>query len=111
MKVRQEIGKARPGLTESCVHCVKIPTRLGKTDWHRLATVARDRAQGIVVGRVIDRDAVARPRQRTQDEREAILRAARHDDLLRRSEEHTSELQSLMRISYAVFCLNKKRQT
>src|SRR3546814_9104289 len=29
------------------------------------------------------------------------------DDL--RSEEHTSELQSLMRISYAVFCLNKKK--
>src|SRR3546814_4640505 len=30
-------------------------------------------------------------------------------DLLRRSEEHTSELQSLMRISYAVFCLKKKK--
>src|SRR3546814_1781525 len=30
---------------------------------------------------------------------------------LRRSEEHTSELQSLMRISYAVFCLKKKTQT
>src|SRR3546814_5632441 len=29
---------------------------------------------------------------------------------LGRSEEHTSELQSLMRISYAVFCLQKKRQ-
>src|SRR3546814_4889300 len=29
---------------------------------------------------------------------------------LRRSEEHTSELQSLMRISYAVFCLKKKRK-
>src|SRR3546814_2485480 len=28
-----------------------------------------------------------------------------------RSEEHTSELQSLMRISYAVFCLNKKNTT
>src|SRR3546814_4006529 len=28
-----------------------------------------------------------------------------------RSEEHTSELQSLMRISYAVFCLNKNNQT
>src|SRR3546814_8367262 len=27
-----------------------------------------------------------------------------------RSEEHTSELQSLMRISYAVFCLQKKKQ-
>src|SRR3546814_6847177 len=29
-------------------------------------------------------------------------------ELIRRSEEHTSELQSLMRISYAVFCLKKK---
>src|SRR3546814_5941743 len=29
----------------------------------------------------------------------------------RRSEEHTSELQSLMRISYAVFCLKKQKQT
>src|SRR3546814_10518984 len=28
-----------------------------------------------------------------------------------RSEEHTSELQSLMRISYAVFCLKKKKRT
>src|SRR3546814_9469598 len=33
---------------------------------------------------------------------------ARH---LRRSEEHTSELQSLMRISYAVFCLKTKKKT
>src|SRR3546814_3578013 len=30
------------------------------------------------------------------------------EDRHRRSEEHTSELQSLMRISYAVFCLKKK---
>src|SRR3546814_7474086 len=37
--------------------------------------------------------------------------AALHGDLLDgvRSEEHTSELQSLMRISYAVFCLKKKK--
>src|SRR3546814_7167190 len=33
-----------------------------------------------------------------------------HGTLRVRSEEHTSELQSLMRISYAVFCLKKKRQ-
>src|SRR3546814_5052883 len=34
-----------------------------------------------------------------------------HNDGRRRSEEHTSELQSLMRISYAVFCLkNQKNQ-
>src|SRR3546814_6993312 len=32
------------------------------------------------------------------------------DDSGRRSEEHTSELQSLMRISYAVFCLKKKKK-
>src|SRR3546814_4991683 len=33
------------------------------------------------------------------------------DDLgIQRSEEHTSELQSLMRISYAVFCLKKKKK-
>src|SRR3546814_1295469 len=31
------------------------------------------------------------------------------DDVFTRSEEHTSELQSLMRISYAVFCLKKKK--
>src|SRR3546814_5176427 len=32
-------------------------------------------------------------------------------DIQSRSEEHTSELQSLMRISYAVFCLKKKKHT
>src|SRR3546814_6280541 len=40
--------------------------------------------------------------------RQCILAVAR---ARRRSEEHTSELQSLMRISYAVFCLKKKKQT
>src|SRR3546814_8100444 len=46
-----------------------------------------------------------------------VLEAVEHVDrarrlrgaLGRRSEEHTSELQSLMRISYAVFCLKKKK--
>src|SRR3546814_2438727 len=39
-------------------------------------------------------------------ERRSLLR---YDDIPR-SEEHTSELQSLMRISYAVFCLKKKKR-
>src|SRR3546814_7888425 len=39
---------------------------------------------------------------------ELVLRLAGRD-LGMRSEEHTSELQSLMRISYAVFCLKKKK--
>src|SRR3546814_5795822 len=41
-----------------------------------------------------------------------IARTSELDDLIQtglRSEEHTSELQSLMRISYAVFCLNTKK--
>src|SRR3546814_5526663 len=43
-----------------------------------------------------------------------LLRQERQRDAgagRRRSEEHTSELQSLMRISYAVFCLKKKKYT
>src|SRR3546814_7316055 len=36
-------------------------------------------------------------------------RAGRQSIVPTRSEEHTSELQSLMRISYAVFCLKKKK--
>src|SRR3546814_10736818 len=45
--------------------------------------------------------------------RRAVQSALRHLDgagVMRRSEEHTSELQSLMRISYAVFCLKKKKK-
>src|SRR3546814_3223329 len=47
---------------------------------------------------------------------EALLARARAADpalpaVDERSEEHTSELQSLMRISYAVFCLKKKKAT
>src|SRR3546814_7443638 len=38
--------------------------------------------------------------------KEAVFNASRTS----RSEEHTSELQSLMRISYAVFCLKKKKK-
>src|SRR3546814_4197453 len=43
---------------------------------------------------------------------ETKLAQARHrvEAAKRRSEEHTSELQSLMRISYAVFCLKKKTE-
>src|SRR3546814_7495648 len=49
---------------------------------------------------------------RLTDREEAARReAARSLPRDRRSEEHTSELQSLMRNSYAVFCLNKKTKT
>src|SRR3546814_8592496 len=54
-------------------------------------------------------------RQPAESDRRAGRRERRGVDRIEeracdRSEEHTSELQSLMRISYAVFCLKKKKQ-
>src|SRR3546814_8236517 len=40
-----------------------------------------------------------------------VVNVVEHPAINKRSEEHTSELQSLMRISYAVFCLKKKKNT
>src|SRR3546814_3910492 len=54
---------------------------------------------------LLDLIAATQPRHLVQD-REDVFTAKR--DSFIRSEEHTSELQSLMRISYAVFCLKKK---
>src|SRR3546814_10270043 len=53
---------------------------------------------------------------RVEEIEDPLVRKARYmdkliDELAKRSEEHTSELQSLMRISYAVFCLKKKKTT
>src|SRR3546814_8593262 len=94
-----------------------------KIEWIRLATDLAD-------PRLQERDLKRRPRraQRLDHVREAISgpfgvesRSGCRSDPNRvlkcriigklgfsRSEEHTSELQSLMRISYAVFCLKKK---
>src|SRR3546814_7867897 len=58
-----------------------------------------------IVIRILDAHLVQIPELQEVDRRADRRRV--HD----RSEEHTSELQSLMRISYAVFCLNKKKQT
>src|SRR3546814_4557832 len=56
-----------------------------------------------VVERLFQRDVLA-----TLAEGDRQLDLVVHVVRLGRSEEHTSELQSLMRISYAVFCLKKK---
>src|SRR3546814_1664383 len=63
-----------------------------------------------VTGR--DDKAVINEVERGEDHIKAKFEEALRDDDLSpevRSEEHTSELQSLMRISYAVFCLKKKK--
>src|SRR3546814_3435367 len=57
-----------------------------------------------------DRDRDAPDMREAADKRRAICRLELVE-LAARSEEHTSELQSLMRISYAVFCLKKKKLT
>src|SRR3546814_8066580 len=71
-----------------------------------------------VAGRIgaIDHEAVGvRPIGQQRHAEESALAVGRQvidreEQCLRRSEEHTSELQSLMRISYAVFCLKKKKK-
>src|SRR3546814_3549158 len=59
---------------------------------------------GVMVAlyRVLDQE------HRLEQRRQARARHAIEQWIANRSEEHTSELQSLMRISYAVFCLKKK---
>src|SRR3546814_5332238 len=53
--------------------------------------------------------AKACPQLKVVEEVKRPIQHLRHG--IERSEEHTSELQSLMRISYAVFCLKKKKTT
>src|SRR3546814_9346603 len=62
-------------------------------------------------------ESTARTRDASEHHRQPLIAAHRIDGnpgagrhARWRSEEHTSELQSLMRISYAVFCLKKKKQ-
>src|SRR3546814_10429378 len=71
--------------------------------------LALDRRLGEDAGGLLERrrrDEAARLQRRLGDAEQDGLALRR---VLLRSEEHTSELQSLMRISYAVFCLKKKR--
>src|SRR3546814_4738073 len=56
------------------------------------------------------RNSLAFPRVNTTWRPVAAANSSDARAAVRRSEEHTSELQSLMRISYAVFCLKKKIQ-
>src|SRR3546814_3312370 len=67
----------------------------GQLPRDRLCERIRNRIAALVLRR---REAHPRPEDAASRVVERIVR----------SEEHTSELQSLMRISYAVFCLNKK---
>src|SRR3546814_2448423 len=82
----------------------------------RFSAVSKDAPQARMTSSLL---VAARHRRRVgavlQQRRAAVGRrddaaGDHHLDALLRSEEHTSELQSLMRISYAVFCLQKKNK-
>src|SRR3546814_2385248 len=60
------------------------------------------------VGAIVDRQLARLGPLGHHLQRRIAVAAEKGDAHERRSEEHTSDLQSLMRISYAVFCLNKK---
>src|SRR3546814_8452452 len=108
---------------------IPLPPRSTRTDTRCPYTTLflphprRPRGRPTRRARCQDHDAAA-PRRRALDERKPIRErdqgakegwpqrvSARRIDHSVRSEEHTSELQSIMRISYAVFCLKKKNNT
>src|SRR3546814_20673764 len=64
------------------------------------------RSEGESLSGIKDEDTLLQVYERAMREQNHAILSKLH---LKRSEEHTSELQSLMRISYAVFCLKKKK--
>src|SRR3546814_4592418 len=77
---------------------------------HELAVDREPEKLGVAVDELLVEPAEGRDLRRA-DEGEVLRPGEEHEPLAReRSEEHTSELQSLMRISYAVFCLTKHTQ-
>src|SRR3546814_6470204 len=89
--------------------------RLGRDAEREIAFGQAVERLGGVAGRLIFVDDLAKADRRGEPVRAALIETADFHFLARemilhqiRSEEHTSELQSLMRISYAVFCLKKK---
>src|SRR3546814_1457695 len=90
---------------------IRRPPRSTRTDTlFPYTTLFRSRAGGTAPAQAARRD-VGRRSQRLSEQLDAWFDVGRQARRGVRSEEHTSELQSLMRISYAVFCLKKKIQT
>src|SRR3546814_2908905 len=90
-------GLQRNGRQSRKVRCIELLNRVGKI------RVNVDRAAG-------EPEAAAGLPQQAHRYAWGRLVRAHCRKISLRSEEHTSELQSLMRISYAVFCLKKKKK-
>src|SRR3546814_8527028 len=86
---------------------VGIPGRAVQTTRPAQSAAAPFVAYGTPVGNIPD--PIARALDGLLDEVQSLRARVTELEGRRRSEEHTSELQSLMRISYAVFCLKNKK--
>src|SRR3546814_8430430 len=92
----------RPLATGRSLRCILFPHGFASDDIRHL----RRRQHGALMQFIVEQHA-----ERMRDNCELIVRHPAHlGERVQRSEEHTSELQSLMRISYAVFCLKKKKK-
>src|SRR3546814_4958189 len=97
---------------------IRRPPRSTRTDTlFPYTTLFRSSKQGsrqvkkVIRGAAVQAAAITLDTAATTDKACDLIReAGRNSADVVRSEEHTSELQSLMRISYAVFCLNKKKK-
>src|SRR3546814_10676950 len=95
---------ARPAFEETQEHHAKNAFLSGPCSGHApvhaRACTRQQNQRAVLVDRL--------PRRHRSARRNLIVKAAVAQ--LRRSEEHTSEIQSLMRISYAVFCLKTNKE-
>src|SRR3546814_6257734 len=82
---------------------ISLPLRLN------IATIVNSSATS-VIGAIFGRKRVSYHSLPLAPASSLRVRNPARNGMPRRSEEHTSELQSLMRISYAVFCLKKKNK-
>src|SRR3546814_10626662 len=119
---RDLVGR-NPSVTDELIVRRERTGELGRDlEIYASANGVAARPHQVVAGDHVSNIAVRRLRLDRKARRHRITERSRHGRLPfdpvviaigadeRRSEEHTSELQSLMRISYAVFCLKKKNQ-
>src|SRR3546814_9917835 len=107
---QKSISLPREVTPSPCARWV-IPLRDGRRSWKigsRTQEFFEKMGQAIVLD---ERACTSSPRNVCYSGNSLVLADRRSPGFwLKRSEEHTSELQSLMRISYAVFCLKKKKK-
>src|SRR3546814_8161362 len=106
---RQRLAR---GHAELPLHQIEAGDQLGHRMLHLQARVHLHEVEGVAIDQELDGAgaAVVDRLSGAQGGRAEGVAQRRIEARRRRSEEHTSELQSLMRISYAVFCLIKKKK-